>query len=74
MKKAYITTIIVPLVWGILMTVLTVFCFLGFVIGNDQSSIIWAIGIILGWCVTGLGPLLIAVTSYRKLSVSEKES
>ena len=71
MKKPYLVTVIIPLIWGMIATALAIVSFVSFVMNGDESTGLWAVGIMIAWLVAGLGPIIIAISSYTNLSKKE---
>ncbi|MCL2474863.1 MAG: hypothetical protein FWF37_01835 [Chloroflexi bacterium] len=75
MKKSFTITVVVPIIWGILVTGFAVGCIFSFIINakEDSPQILWAICILLGWLIAGLVPLLIGFASWHTLNQEKKE-
>ena len=74
MKKSFTIAVMLPIIWGILVSGFAVWCIFNFVIDvkEDSSQILWVVCIILGWLIAGLAPLIIGFSSWRILNQEKK--
>ena len=75
MKKSFAIAVVVPIIWGILVTCFTVWCIFNFIIYAKENSpqVLWAMCIILGWLIAGLTPLIIGFAFWRTINKEKKE-
>jgi len=76
MKKSFTVVVVIPIIWGILITAFAVWCMFNFVVDakEDSSQILWATCIVLGWLVAGLAPIMIGFLSWRAVNKGPKEN